>query len=799
MSEVSPTQLRIYCICGQKMKVTSKMFGKPGKCIACRQKIRIPSDYELPDGTTEIHLKDHPEFLRKPVAKKESIPDPPPDSGADIASEVVLPELELEDEPAEQDTVPFVLFESIARLCNYERQVDEQLEALRDDRKGEYDKATLMGYRGLARKSRQHLEKRIREELVAVASELESLQQALASATLALRTGELAHVGFSKKVLPLRKRREVLVYRQHNLRGWLATGDPHMAGGSTEVSMADVPVESSEAPFPLDMDIDCLPIEYAVLKLEESLRQREKADKRLNELHHMGLQGTIGVDDLKRMRADCEAARERARSGVAFFRARLQQVIQDCEDDSSALNAYQAVKKGALASEAISKKEYEVLEESLFRAQVDIKRARNMATRALNANAVSDVPNPRGTFLERLARPGSFRGLGVDSWLAWVGSALMLAVIFVPITKNIPGGNAAVFPAFTLALFAGASALGLCATIMARLPRAVAVNLLWLALTVAGAAYFQIEQHSSNMAGATLRAGGPWWASLGGLLLLTGWAVAGLASVVAAFPVLPIRWMGPITIALGGALAIIILNDFGGQVRPEPALAAPTSEADIATGAYHVALPLLNGGRRAFWLGGDRGTVPAATSYRLERQLEPETWVDAGLPTEVTVAGVAAPFDIKRGLEVPAGAVAMLHYGLAAGTYRIQLNALWSGGGQLQHTFQLDPFEIDLGAFLYPPANPAAPGGQGAPAERTSTDPVTIELKGVVDGKDSKPLFSIELSLPGGEETRAQYALGDTLHGDWRISEFSPAFNTITVTDGERIIIVERGKPETLP
>lgn len=796
MSEVSPTELRIYCICGQKMKVTRNMFGKPGKCVACRQKIRIPSEDEIPEDSGAVHLKDHPEFLRKPKRDLTPAPDQAFDSASDIEQEVVMLSGEDEGEAGELAAVPFVLFQPIGQLCNYEFRVNEHLQALRENQKGEYDKATLMSYRGLARKSRNHLEKRIRDELIEIASELHTLRDALSSATLALRTGEMDYVGFSKKVLPLRKRREVLVYRQHNLRGWLATDDPHMAGGRAEVTLADVPVESSEAPFPLDSELDCLPIEHAVLKLEESLRQREKADRRLNELHHMNLQGAIGVDELKHKRADCEAARERARSGVAFYRGRLQQIVQDCEDDSSALKAYQDVKRAELAEAAISKDAFEDLEEALFRAQVDIKRARNMATRALNANAVSDVPNPRGTFLERLARPGSLKGLGVDSWLAWLGSALMLAVIFVPITASAPGGNAAVFQAFTLGLFVGASALGLCATILLRLPRALALNALWLGFTVVGAAYFQYEQHASGMAGAALRAGAPWWTSFGGLLLLAGWAVAGLAAAVAAFPIASIRWLGPAVLVAGGMIGALLLTDMGGLLQPAPAVANPSIEADAATGAYNVVVPLINGGRRAFWIGGDRVSVPAATTYLLERQLGPSSWEDAGRPLEVTVDGVAAGFDLRRGLMLPGGAVASLRYALYPGTYRIQITPLWAGGGPLQHTFQLDAFQIDPGLQPRPAPRPRSDFGEssGKPAGK----PVTIELKGVVDGRDSQPKFSIVVTTPDGKETREQYGLGDILYGDWRLSEFSPAHNTVTVTDGERLIIVERGKPEAL-
>lgn len=62
---VDQRHLRIYCICGQKMKVSEDMFGLPAKCIACRQKIRVPRPEDLPPNTAEIHLKDYPQYLRK--------------------------------------------------------------------------------------------------------------------------------------------------------------------------------------------------------------------------------------------------------------------------------------------------------------------------------------------------------------------------------------------------------------------------------------------------------------------------------------------------------------------------------------------------------------------------------------------------------------------------------------------------------------------------------------------------------------------------------------------------------------
>ncbi|MBL7647046.1 MAG: hypothetical protein JNK74_12745 [Candidatus Hydrogenedentes bacterium] len=789
MSEARSTELRLYCLCGQKMKITSNMLGKPGKCVACRQKIRIPSREELPEGTHTLYLKDHPEYLRASQRDVIALPEPVSETNSEAEGDDVV----LSGEADDLAPVPFVLYEPLGRLCNYEAKVNAQLADLRGGKASELDQTTLMSYRGLARKARQTLEKKMRDELIDVASELQSLREGLARETAALRGAETDYPEFSKRVLPLRKRREVLACRHQNLRGWLSTEDPHMAGGHADVALADVPVDSIDAPFPLARELDSLPIEHSVLKLEEALRQREKADRRLNELHRANLDGKIPAEEMKAQRADTDAERERARTGVAFYRARLQQVIQDCEEDSSAIQAHLDLKRRQLESGAITKAAYEVLEESLFRAQLDIKRARNLATRALNANTISDVPNPRGTFLERLARPGTQqRGLGVDSWLGWLGSALLLSVIFVPLGDNVPGGNPAVFQGLTLGLFVGGAFLGLSVTLAARGPRALALGAMWLILTLAGAAYFQYELGAVGPAGSTLRAGEPWWASLGGQMLLCGWGVAAIA-VLVSYAALPgLRWMGPVLVAAGTALALGILNDYAGYLRALPVLEAVTMEPDAASGAYAVTVPLRNRGNRAFWLGGDRVSVPRASDYVMELQGPDNAWIDAGAPPGVTVGEVNSGINLDVGVPVAAGSQVAVHHQLVPGTYRVQFRPEWGDGTVLEQTFQLEPFAVDLETFF-------PPEGEGTGSATTSGSGVMVELRGVVDGEASQPKFSLIITQPDGTERREQFVLGDKLHGEWSISEFNPAHNTMTLSDGKRLLIVERGKPEEIP
>lgn len=782
MPEAMPFELRIYCLCGQKMKVTSNMLGKPGKCIACRQKIRIPGENELGPDEVVIHLKDHPEYLRKPNRSPDmaALPD---ESASDLDRDDVL----LEADSGQLAAVAFERYEPIRRLCNYEHKVKRQLQCVREGRPADLDKATLMSYRGLARQCRQQLESVIRDELIAIGAELQTNRESLGDRQLALRTGDTDHVSYSKAVLPQRQRREVLIYRQQNLRGWLATEDPHAAGGLEDIDLADVPVFAEQGSFPLAEEIDGLPIENAVTHLERALRARETADRLLNELQRMQLDGVIAVDELARRRADTEADRQRARTAIAFYRGRLEQVIQDCEDDSHALTAYEGAMREKLAEAAIAQDVYKRLEEAICRAQVDIKRARNMANRALNANAVSDVPNPHGTFLERLARPGSLRGLGADSWLAWAGSVLLLINLFVPLVSPASGAGGLVLDARALCLFVTAAIAALSGAVVLRLVRGGLLNLLWLGLSIGGALYIRNGELAE-----TSGAQAAWWLTPGGMLALGAWALLGLSAVVSYFSLGLIRWVAILNLLLGVLASVLILSDFFGFYQPAPRMVEPITDLDAFTGTYAVQIPVGNDGRSTYWLGGMDQESHATVSYLLEYKVGANSWADAGPPTRVTVNGQDVAYPGESGLAVNAADQVVFYYRLPPGIFRTQLVPAWHGALPVRKTFTLDPPEPAAvraaDSEIEPVPTPAPPASEG----------IDVELRGVLDGQDSGPIFSIIIHEPGGEERKEQFQLGDKLHEEWVISEFSPAHTTITVVNGDRLLVIERGKVERL-
>lgn len=788
MPEAKPFELRIFCLCGQKMKVSRAMLGKPGKCIACRQKIRIPSEAELGPDEVVIHLKDHPEYLRRAKSAPANASPIDEDSTSDLERDDVI----LEADSGQLAAVSFEKFAPIRRLCNYEHQVKLQLQCIREGRPAELDKATLMSYRALARQSRQQVEGAIREELIAIGAELTEVRAALTKQQDALKAGDTEYVAYSKAALPLRKRREVLVYRQQNLRGWLATEDPHQAGGLEEVSLADVPVDLIDGPFPLVDEIDELPIEYAVTGLEDALREREVADKQLNELHRKSLDGLIDVGELSRRRADAEAERQRTRTAVAYYRGRLEQVIQDCEEDSEALTAYEETMRGQLEAAAIAQDVYKKLEEAIFRAQVDIKRARNMANRALNANAVSDVPNPHGTFLERLARPGALRGLGADSWLAWLASILLLIKVFVPISVTGASAPAVVINESALYLFVFAALASLSATIVLRSLRGLLLSVLWTTLTIGGAVYLNQLFGGSSAGGS---ADGPaWWLSQGGLLALGAWLVLGLASVVSLFPLGPARWMAFANVGVAGVIAVTVLSNFYGLFQPVPEMGEPLITLNEQDGTYDVHIPIMNTGHADFWIGGVANEREHPADLLIEYKVGANSWANGGQPLAVRTNGADVAYRGDQGLLLPSKSRAVFHYALPPGIYRFQLIPGWPNSLAVGHTFQLTP----------PAPSEMAPGPP-PPAAPPATAPVVsnevrleVELKGVLDGRETGPIFSLVLREADGSERKAQYHLGETLFGNWVISEFSPEHTTITVQNGKKLLVIERGHPEVL-
>ncbi|MEA3365873.1 MAG: hypothetical protein U9Q79_09570, partial [Candidatus Hydrogenedentes bacterium] len=110
---------------------------------------------------------------------------------------------------------------------------------------------------------------------------------------------------------------------------------------------------------------------------------------------------------------------------------------------------------------------------------------------------------------------------------------------------------------------------------------------------------------------------------------------------------------------------------------------------------------------------------------------------------------------------------------------------------------------------------PVTLGDEGPPAvspqEATEGETVThetmpvvensieVELRGVVRIADKAPRFSLRLHTPDGKSRERIRELGDSVAEGWIIREYNPDQQSITLFNGEDLLIVRRGEKEPLP
>ena len=98
----------------------------------------------------------------------------------------------------------------------------------------------------------------------------------------------------------------------------------------------------------------------------------------------------------------------------------------------------------------------------------------------------------------------------------------------------------------------------------------------------------------------------------------------------------------------------------------------------------------------------------------------------------------------------------------------------------IQETLQLEAESPSVGGLLEPSG-------------------LQVELKGVMTGPDGQMRFSFVIIMPNGVEDPMMLSLGTNLWGDWDVSEYNPAFGTVTLQRGEKLLILRRGERIDLP
>jgi len=780
------------------MKVSEDMFGRPGKCVACRQKIRIPRPEEIPANTTDLYLKDHPEFLRKvkhrPIDEQEVSPLPDTEGGK-----------------RKKSSAPVDVLEPLRLLCNLRAQADRQLRALDElgpnaAKNEATNRAELLGYRTRIRNLQSDLEEELRQRLMETAIELASVQERIAELSLNVRVGEIAFPEYQEQVDRLRRKRDYFERRQTNLRGWLTVDDPHLAGGRQDLPLSQTPKSLPRVSMPGEPDGSGPLLNGHIEELRAAFEQRAFSERKLSEAERMKTGAAMSERSVEECRAEADAERTRARARLQFCRERLEQMAEDFASDMESLDAQLDHTRGRLKAGRIGREEFNAVERRCTGARSDLAKARALVARALSANAVDEVPRLRGTFLGRLAKPVAPARTPAESWVAFVSAALMFLALFLPVagdatplnlyrTLAAQGGDAHWLVSFPMVC---AILIALVSFVPQRAARGLLLALVWLLAGLLSAVYLHESAYSMGTVAERLREGGELLQRTGVVVFVLALCGVGIASAMALLPPRDTRPIFPVVAVVMAVGLGAIVTDFGGIRSPKPIVRA---ESVLLEGEspprYETTVTVRNDGARIMALAST-STMANAYDYLLEAKIGETSWTDAGRPdriavgsSELQMASVGAQM-----MSIPPEVQAVLTYRLKPGTYRVLLRSS-DPDRSVQYEFTLDDWQ---GADVAPTPGAEPAANQGENGQRPIPDELMREiaphvvLRGIMAAPGKPANFSIRVVLPDGRTRDETYSVGSDIYNGWSIGEFNPQQQTVTLKKGSDILILRRGE-----
>lgn len=815
MAESAETHLRVYCICGQKMRVSAKMYGLPGKCVACRQKIRIPRPDEIGEGVTEIYLKDHPEFLRKPgrsrgrgkraekergrrpqVRDEERVETVVEREGEDAGAVAVAEkprEAALEEDGARVSTVPLDVLEPLRNVCSVQYKLERRLESLGAAKNA--DRAELEGALARLRRVRQDLDEQLRQMLMEVAIELATTQEKIVQTGLSGRLGEVPYPVYRETMDRLRRRRDRLEKRQHNLRGWLATRDPHLAGGYLDLPVDAIPEEGFTITLPSEPDETDALLNQHLSALRDALHRLAQANRKLAEMDRMEREASSkrAGRGFKEARADCRAERKMAKEGVAFYRERLRQLSNDYNGDVQVADAQTDLARGRLQVGEITRSQFDGIEAQLREGKTDAAKARDLIRRSLQARAADELPYPRGSFLGRLALSRGGAPVELDSWIAWVAALLMGLSIFLPSVGNLSLVGAfiefgdvteIVRWAFLGPVIFGA-AVALAAGIPDTRPRGRVLAVVWVVGTALGAYMLQQAQYGIDPISERFRVG-PHWLIRPGLLVLVLADVGALAAVGIGLAVLGGQrvWFAG-TVAAGSLAVLLAFTDTAGLFVPRPTVAVQVDEGGAT-------VSVANQGRRGLHLMARGSDARGAYLYTVERRVGPASWSSIGDTRTALSNGAVAT--------IAPGSAYVQRLQLTPGDFRVTLRS-GATGVALTESFTV----VGPPAPPEPPAPTPSPEPPASgtvvplpPAPVTPAPPAEARLSGVFSTQDGQPRFSFIVADAEGTERRVVAGLGQELYDGWIVTEYNPDLLAVTLARDGALVVLRTGERGTL-
>ena len=770
--------LRIICLCGQRMKVTEAMYGRAAKCVACHEKWFVPKQDEIESGTAEIYLKDHPELLRRPGVfirsepdparrelleqpAEEGIPDPLPlmvsdeeangDRDEEVRRSGESPETPEDDDAAspeccrpadesrEEEFVsdreararirsrekkPFDILECLRLLCCYEHTLENLEHRVLANEEPAFDENLLGAYQRSLKKVRNKITERLKKQHDSVDRQLAGLEKEIDRLAVSLRLGDVDLADFLAQTASLRNTRESLIRYDHHLQAWQNVRDPFLAGGLTDVAMDSFDEASFDADIPGPCEIDDSEPLFARYsdELRRAMHTRSSLELRIEEWKRLSAERPVAAFSLEIGMAESSAARERAESAIGFFRRRLQVLLTDCVHDLESLDKYRRDvldrdRKGQIKrqSKETLLKDIEGAESGLIRVQAHIQKA-------LHANAEAEVPVPSTTLAERFSRKREIN-LQVPAAIAFFLATLSVLTALLLLSYRETGSihRLVVLPLFFAVLHP--------CTLLFRdaWTRKGASLVGWVYVWgLIAAALIMLSRYTPIQPGRFILPR----IDMVGLLLLFGAACSGMAVGMTLIGAVRSFWRAEVLVPLFAAVLTTLV--------------AGVSYVYAQTAVARV--------------DGERSVIP------LEKVPEPlpQSRVDVFPDSDATTSVVAHTDGAHESpVEDP---------------------------GEVSQPALVSPSTGEDNTGVSPEGEEIKDLGEGAGANS-----VSLSLAGVVHGEGISPRFRATTQYYDGRHEEMTIKLGDVIAGEWKAMEYNSEEKKLTVTNGERMLLLGAG------
>jgi hypothetical protein len=270
-------------------------------------------------------------------------------------------------------------------------------------------------------------------------------------------------------------------------------------------------------------------------------------------------------------------------------------------------------------------------------------------------------------------------------------------------------------------------------------------------------------------------------------------------------------WVG-----FGSLMALIFLTttNYLGIFTPGPSL---TLETNISPGTAELVVSVYNRGNRDLILTRARGHLSNTFICSVNAVGEQGSSRPVPAPVSTEVFGGNALAARSGGTQIHPNGFVRMHYRLPGGEYE----ALLAEAAPNAQPFERQSITIEVpppppeptpastlnddglpGAVTTAPLpepprfgdaeNPA--NSEGEPPPPPPPPGTRVLLRGVVAAPESTPKVSITVFLPNMAPNLKNIAMGEAVVGPWKAQEYNPQLQTVTISDGTRMLVLRKGE-----